>query len=129
MSHIATMQCQIKDLSALEEALGKFNAELRRDQTTFKSYPGTPNRCKHAIRLKDQPTAYEVGLQQRAEADESYDLACDFFDGKLGRAFGDQLVNLRNEYLATVAENSLSRRGYRIRREQVGNEIHIQALG
>lgn len=117
MSHIATVHCQIKDLDALEEAVKKFNATLKRNQTSFKAYAGTNTKCKHAIELDGDRNAYGIGLRQLAQADEEYELACDFYDSKLERAFGTGLVSLKNEYQAVVAETTLARRGYRVRRD------------
>jgi hypothetical protein len=127
MSHVATVQALVKDLDALETAVEKFGGELRRNQTSFKMW-GTPERCLHAIRLKNNPGGYEIGLRQATPEDkDTFEFACDFFDGSLVRAFGSELKNLRNEYMAVVAERQLQRRGYSVRREVQGEQIHLYA--
>lgn len=129
MSHISKVACEIKDLDALRAAAEKFGAELLYGKRTFKMY-GSPAPCIHAIALKGG-SGYEVGLTYKTAGDESsFELACDFYDGNLERAFGPQLTNLRNEYLAVVAEQQLQRRGYRVRRdlEAPAHQIRLLAV-
>lgn len=121
MSHVARVDCEIRDLDALEIAVAKMGAELRRNQKTFRMW-GTGSSahqpCVHAITLTGDKNAYEVGLRQKTAGDpNTFEFACDFFDGKLTRAFGPNLTTLQNEYLAVVAERQLARRGWRVRRE------------
>jgi hypothetical protein len=125
MSHIATVKCEIKSLDALEEAVQKFNATLHRGKTNFKAYAGTNTKCLHTIELNDNKTAYSIGLRQLAQSEESYELACDWYDGSLAKAFGKEFVNLRNEYQAVVAEKALKRQGWRVSRK-VDEAQHIQ---
>lgn len=129
MSHVATVECRVTDLDALAAALGG-KAELRRGQASFRSYQ-SGQKCAHAIRLTGDAQAYEIGLQRRAEAEESYDLKYDSWGpGRaLEVAFCPGLVGLRNEYMATVAEWAMQRRGWSVQREQVGQEIHLYARG
>jgi hypothetical protein len=128
MSHISNVQCEIRDLDALDEALVKFGAELVRDQQTFKAYFGRANnKCAHAIRLKDDHNAYEIGLQRKAQAGDAYELACDFWGGSLAR-FGEGLQRLTNEYTAVVAERTLQRDGWSVRRvEETPQRIRLAA--
>lgn len=127
MSHIASVNCQIKDLDALELAAQKFNARLVRGKTSFKAYYGDTNtKCQHVVEMVDNPKGYSIGLRQKAQADEEYELACDFFDGSLAKAFGPELVNLRNEYQVAVVQANLPR-GYRFQREDVGTQIRLRA--
>lgn len=121
MSHIATIQCRIKDLDVLEQVLQSLGGELRRGQQTFRTYQ--PNqRCVHAIRLTKPKEAYEVGLRYASASDptQGFTLAYDnFAEGRhLDTAFGPGLVKLQDEYLAVVAERQLEAGGYRVRREQ-----------
>lgn len=130
MSHVAKVSCAIRDLSALEVALEKLGGELRRGQTSFKMYGSAKQPCVHAIALKGATKdTYEVGLRYKTAGDpETFEMACDFFDGKLSKAFGQNLDGLQNEYLATVAERQLSRRGYRVRRvESEARQIRLVA--
>ena len=128
MSHIATLKVQITDLDALEVAAGKFAAELRRNVHDFKAYPGTQTRCQHVISLKGDRVAYEIGLRQLPQSAEGYEFAFDTYDGKLERAFGAGMTQLRNEYTAVVAERQLARRGWRTRRD-VDTKQEIRVVG
>ena len=124
MSHIATVKCEIKSLDALEEAVQKFHATLHRGKTNFKAYAGTNTKCLHTIELDGDANAYSIGLRQLAQAEEAYELACDWYDGKLERAFGRDFIGLRNEYQAVVAEKALKKQGWRVSRK-VNERQHI----
>jgi hypothetical protein len=127
MSHIATVKCEMKNLDALEEAVQKFNATLHRGKTSFKAFTGTNTKCLHTIELNDDPTAYSIGLRQLAQSEEAYELACDWYDHKLAKRFGQEFTQLRNEYQAVVAEKALQKRGYRVRRE-VDTPQHVRLV-
>ena len=132
MSHVATVQCLIKaaSLDLLNEAAQKFGGELVENQTSFLMWGSRREPCIHAIRLTNQPGAYEIGLR-RAEANDptTFNLAADFYDGRLNKAFGHELVDLRNEYLALVAEQQLRRGGYRVmEREQEGQRLTVRGV-
>ena len=130
MSHIAVVNCVITNLDALATAAEKLGGELMRDQRSFRMYGSQQQPCLHAIRLKGKADAYEVGLRQKAaEEPGTFDLACDFFDGNLTKAFGQNLTGLQNEYTALVAEQAMRRRGYRVQRdaEAPANVIRLVA--
>lgn len=127
MSHVAVVNCEIKDLDALETAVAAFNARLVRDQRHFRMYGSERQPCLHAI-TGIKGTTYEIGLRQKTASDpETFELACDFFDGRLRETFGEQLVGLRKEYAAVVAERTLARRGYRVTRQTEGQQIRLVA--
>lgn len=129
MSHKTLVDARInrEHLDCLEEAANKFGADLMRDQRTFKMY-GSPKPCFHAIRLRDNPNAYEIGLEQvEAHDPDTFRFACDFFDGQLTRAFGPNLENLTNEYLAAVGMKKFAEQGAHVEREQVGQRIELLA--
>ena len=130
MSHVAVVACQIRDLDALSSAAEKLGGELRRNQTRFQMYGSESQACVHAIGVKGARNgAYEIGLRRKSASDEAegYELACDFFDGSLATKFGANLVGLRNEYQAVVAERTLQRRGYRVQRQDEGQQIRLVA--
>jgi hypothetical protein len=116
MSHVARVNCQIKLLDALSTALEKFpGTALQRGQTKFQYYGGSKEACIHAITVPG--TKYEIGLRYKAtDPAEGFEPVCDFFDGKIAQTFGRDLIGLRNEYSAVVAEQTLRRRGYRVQR-------------
>lgn len=128
MSHIAAVNCEIKNLDSLDEALAQFDASLKRNKTSFKAYAGTNTKCNHVIEVNGS-AGYSIGLRQKAQADEEYELACDFYDGSLERTFGKGLVNLRNEYLAAEVTRNIPR-GYRLQREETqAGRLHLRAIG
>lgn len=128
MSHVAYVECKISDLDALEEACKKLKATLKRGQRQFQYYAGSKSPCIHAIVLDGKTDGYEVGLVQReANTPNEFRFACDFYSGSLTKAFGQNLEGLQNEYLATVAENQLANRGWSVRREVEGQQIHLYA--
>lgn len=126
MSHVAKVECLVRDLDALEQATKKFNATLVRGKRTFNMW-GSPKACIHAITVDGAgPRAYEVGLTQVNAADpNTFEFACDFYDGSLARTFGANLVNLRNEYHAQVAENMAGADRWRVTREETPTGVRL----
>lgn len=130
MSHVASVQCSIKDLDALETALAKFDATLNRNKATFAFYGGAKAPCVHSITLNDDKNGHEVGLRRKSASagEEDYELAYDVsFASKVNQRMGKELVGLRDEYTAIVAEDALQRGGYRVRREQEGEALVVYA--
>ena len=151
MSHVTDVKLNIKDLDALEETLAaRFpQLELRRDQATFKWYGKWMNdfhganaaadngydsktfgRCEHAIGIRGDKSAYEIGLVARA-GEEGWNAIYDTWDHKLDPIVGAQANALKREYAATVATNKavarLSRHGWRVQREDLpGNRIRLK---
>jgi hypothetical protein len=127
MSHVAKVEAMIRDLDALEQTVTDLGGVLHRDQRTFRMW-GSAQPCLHAISIKGARDAYEIGLRLKDAADpNTFEFACDFMDGRLTQQFGPQLVNLRNGYLATVAEKQLRQQRYRVQRQVVGQQIRLVA--
>lgn len=99
MSHVATINVEIKSLDDLEAACRSLGLELVRDQKTYRwygrsvgDYPlpagfaaeelGT---CEHAIRVPlsvvGADRCYEIGVVKRRDGRPGYTLLWDFFDG------------------------------------------------
>lgn len=129
MSHVATVQCSITNLDALEEALKKFGATLTRDAKTFRFYGGQKSPCVHKITLDDDKGGHEVGLTQKTtDVTDGFNLAYDVsFATNVNRKLGQNCTGLQNEYTAQVAEGVLTRRGYRIQREEEAGQIVLVA--
>ena len=119
MSHVTKVECQITDLDALAQALSKFpGTALVRGKNKFRMYGSESQNCVHAITIPG--TQYEIGLRWKTspgKPEDGFEPACDFSGGSITRTFGSQLMSLRNEYSAVVAENTLRRRGYRVQRQ------------
>lgn len=115
MSHVATIEARIVDLDALEAAAAAKGGVLVRGKRTFRSYEGN-KACDHAVTVEG--SGHEVGLTTRVDGQEGWNLAYDSWGpgAKLDQKFGPQLVGLKNEYLAQVAEAKLRRSGFMVRR-------------
>jgi hypothetical protein len=128
MSHIAKVNCIIRaeHLDKFGEAAAKLGGRLDQGRKTFKAWGGQNAPCVHAVHVPN--SNFEVGLRYRAAGNtEEFDLSTDWYDGSVARAFGSEFVTLRDEYLALVAQDQLERRGYRVDREQVGQQIRLTA--
>jgi hypothetical protein len=146
MSHVAGIECEVRDLGDLKVAAEALGFEFVEGQTTHKWFgrflndwrseraavhkgfdPDTFGRCEHALRLKDaQPTDYEVGVVRRGE---SWALVYDSFGQgrRLEERGGVDMLRLRNEVAAATATRVLERDGWSVRREEHGETIRIAA--
>ncbi len=127
MSHVATIELQIKDLDALERACKTLGLELVRGQESYRwyghhvgDYPlpagfsaADLGKCNHAIRIPGV-SSYEVGVVQRGD---SYTLLWDFY-GSQGRLMQDHIgasgIKLQDQYAAQVSISQLQSEGYSV---------------
>lgn len=129
MSHVATIpEADVRDLDALAEAAQRVGCELVRGQTTYRwyghsvgDYPlpagfaaedlGT---CEHALRVKGNTGAYEVGIVQRHDGRPGYVMLWDFYAGGHGlqAAIGPDGCKLRQAYATVVAKRQAQRAGF-----------------
>ncbi len=130
MSHVATVDVHITDLAALKAACRSLGLEFHEGKQTFRWYgrmvgdyplpPGfTPSdmgSCDHAIAVKNNPSAYEVGVVKRRDGKPGYLLMYDFWcDGfGLEDAIGKGACKLRQQYAAHMAATQARRQGYRV---------------
>lgn len=147
MSHVAAVECIVKDLEALKVAADKLGFEFRENQTTHRWYgrfmndwssdraavnkgrdPKKFGTCTHALRLKSNPNGYEVGVVAQDDG-ESYDLVYDTYGSgrQLEQAAGVDLVHLRNEVAAEISTRTLQKRGWRVARQDEGQVIRLTA--
>jgi len=134
MSHVTKTGFTIyaTDLDAVEEACRVTGTvEFMRGQTSYRWYgsflndsesgrryaqevsPEKWGRCDHAIRVKGNSEAYEIGLVRNAEG--NFDLVFDSWGP--GRAIieacGEDLYRLRQNITATICEREMARESYR----------------
>lgn len=132
MSHVTAVNMEIKDLDALQAAADELGLELVRDQKTWKWFgtwvndyhgadaayknginPKDYGKCDHALRVKGNPSAYEIGVYQ--QPDGSFKLAWDFYGGA-GKAVqncvGRKGEHLKQGYAKAVAVNALKKKGF-----------------
>ena len=130
MSHVATVEVQIKDLAALKAACRELGMEFIEGQTTFRwygrhvgDYPlpegfdiSDMGVCEHALRVKGDSNAYEVGVVKRRDGKPGYTLIYDFWKEGYGLegVIGQQAMKLRQRYASQVAAKQARRQGYRV---------------
>ena len=60
MSHMSTIELEVKDIDILSKACSRMGLKLIRDQKTFKWFGRDDGVCDHAISIPD--AAYEIGV-------------------------------------------------------------------
>ena len=133
MSHVATVDVEINDLEALGEAAKVLGLDLMRGQKSYRwyghhvgDYPvpagfdvADLGKCEHALRVKGDGRAYEVGVVKRRDGKPGYSLMWDFWSGGYGleAKVGKDCSKLRQEYAAAVARRQAVQLGYKVTRE------------
>lgn len=116
MSHVTAIQIQIKDLEALKAICPRLGLEFRKGQRTHRwygrhvgDYPIPAGlrkedlgKCDHAIAVKGNPQAYEVGLVKRGD---EFIPVWDFWQGGYGleAAVGHEGTKLVEAYSQELA--------------------------
>jgi hypothetical protein len=130
MSHVATVDVHITDLEALRAACEQLGLEFVEGKRTFQwfgehigDYPlpegfaeSDMGRCDHVLRLKNNPSAYEVGVVSRRDGKPGYVLMYDFWQGGFGleEVLGQNAGRLKQHYAAQVATRQVRKQGYRV---------------
>lgn len=137
MSHITTIDLQIRDLDAIAKACARLGLELVKGQKTFRGY--TTGRCEHALRVKGASNAYEIGLVNRTDG-RGYNLAWDGGMGAYGpaallydkvgyekAAYGKppSINKLKDWYAAEVSRKQMSRQGFTVRATQGKGKVEV----
>lgn len=150
MSHITTIDLQVKDLDAMRKACERLGLELVEGQKKFKWYgrfvgDTTPpkgidakdyGKCEHAIRVKGNPSAYEIGLVKRTDG-KGYTLCVDTWRGGFGLRdyvsydtsaktldnFG--VDKLKDWYAAEVAQKQMRKQGFRVNARQLDRKVQV----
>lgn len=98
MSHVATIEIEIKDLAALKEAGRRLGLEWREGQTTYRwfgrhvgDFPlpagfavSDMGVCEHALSVPGDSSAYEIGVVKNKNGKPGYTLLYDFYSGGKG---------------------------------------------
>lgn len=150
MSHITTIDLRITDLDSLEKACERLGLELVRGQKTFKWFgkfvgDSRPPKemadqgytaekygtCDHAVRVKGNGRAYEIGLVNRADG-KGYMLAWDSWAGGHGllaatgyNAKDQGATKLKDWYAAEVAQKQMRRQGFRVSATQKQGKVQV----
>jgi len=122
MSHISTIELEVKDLGILGEACKRLGFSLIRGKTTFKWYGNEKEaRCDHVINVPGAD--YEIGVI--AKAGGRYELACDYFDRALTKIIGQNAGRLKQAYAAQKAVVEARRKGYTAREQKTSTGIRV----
>jgi hypothetical protein len=150
MSHVVSLNFYIDDLDCLETACKNLGLELRRGQKEYKWFgewredynedsaaykqgikPEDYGKCEHAIVVKDNPKAYEIGLVPRTDGKPGYQMAYDFWAGGHGlmEKVGENASKLCQQY--SLAQHmkrgvALQQQGFRVQQQTDSNgRIHL----
>lgn len=148
MSHVATVECEIKDLAHLRMACAALGIEFVEGQKTYRwfghsvgDYPlpagfaeSDLGHCEHAIRLpsghpnfKTQdngiPITYEIGVVCRRDGKPGWSLMWDFFCGGFGLqdVVGENCGNIRREYARAAAVATAQKQGFRVQQTRLAD--------
>lgn len=145
MSHVSTIEVEVKDLAALRDAAERCGCEFVEGQKTYRwygrhvgDYPlpqgfaaSDLGHCEHAIRVKGgNAQAYEVGVVKRRDGKPGYTLLWDFWAGGHGlqKAIGNNGQELTQNYAACAAIRAAKRLGYRVQEKKLATgEIQLVA--
>jgi hypothetical protein len=131
MSHVVTIQLEVKDLKALAAAAEFFGAELVLDQPTFRWYGMWVNdysadnaayrngiktddygKCDHIIRHPN--CSYDIGLVKQPNG--AYIVVADEWSaGGLANVFGQGMQRLKQRYGVAVAAKTMRNQGYSVK--------------
>lgn len=114
MSHITTVQTQIRDLDALRAALERLGCRLE-GPGTIRGYFREMGHADYIIRLPN--TEYTVGLVR--QTDGTYRLEADLWAGHVERVLGLRYGRLLQEYAVEVVTRSAARRGRQVKSERL----------
>lgn len=143
MSHVATIDIHIKDIGCLKKACERLGLVFRENQGTYKwfgrhvgDYPLPEGfskedlgKCEHAIGIKGNENAYEVGVVRRRDGKPGYQLTWDFWAGGHGleKAVGENCNRLKQAYAVNVAKKKARAQGMSVR-EKVNADGSIQLV-
>lgn len=143
MSHVCTIDLEIKDLDSLAAACKELGLEMVRGQQTYRWYGRSVGdyplpqgfaeqdlgKCQHAIRIPGDSRAYEIGVTERRDGRPGYTLLWDFFAGGYGMEakVGSDGDRLKQEYAAAVSAKIYRRQGYRITRTMKEGRVILTA--
>jgi len=149
MSHVAVIDLHITDLDSLAKACDRLGLELVKGQTTYKWYgvsvgdyraldavKAPDGICEHAIRVKGNPRAYEIGLVKRSDGKAGWSLVWDHWAGghglcekvmysERGKRQKPNADKLKDWYAAEVAKKQMRRQGFRVNAYQMEGKVRV----
>lgn len=153
MSHVASIELEIRDLDALAAACESLGLELVRDQKTYNwwgtSVGDTPlpvgyakeelGKCQHAIRIKgtnlngsiNRREAYEIGLSARRDGKAGFIMLWDTYQGGNGlveKVGGEKAEKLCQGYGVEVAMRIAKRQGFRVVKKEIRSDGSVAII-
>lgn len=122
MSHISTIQIEIKSLEDLKGACERLGLVFKENQKTFIWYSGQSS-CDHAIAIPD--ARYEIGVIHK---DGKYELQLDYFDQNLTAKIGQEGGLLKQAYAAQRVRREAKQKKFKVRETRHQNAIRLTLL-
>jgi hypothetical protein len=106
LSHVASIELEIRDLEALGKAAKSLGLELVRNQKTYRWFG----------RSVGDSRAYEIGVVKRRDGRPGYTLLWDFWSRGMGMqdVVGDDGNKLKQAYSTQVTKSYWQKKGYRV---------------
>jgi hypothetical protein len=135
VSHVASIDLDVKDLNALKKACADLGLEFMEGQTTHKWYGKWVNdynaddaaykqgvatedygKCVHALKVKDTPGAYEVGVIKNPNG-KGFKLIWDFYAGGQGlmSVIGTDGKKLIGAYAEHATKRAMKKQGLQVK--------------
>jgi len=149
MSHVAEVKMKVLDLDALSAACDAIGLQFKAGQRTYKWFgrwmndysgnraavtrghdPKNFGKCDHAIEVRNNPSAYGIGLVPALDG-IGYDMLYDNWQQGHGleEVAGSNLDRLNNEYQAQVGTRALARENaLAVEREETADYIVVRGL-
>jgi hypothetical protein len=113
MSHFTTIQTQIRDLAALNDACVEMDLKLLQN-AKCRGYAGMSRLAPHVIQLKGP---YDIAVDPAPENDGSFGLTTDWWDGHVAREVGVGYGRLLQSYGVQKTLREARTRGLRATRK------------
>lgn len=124
MSHLAKIELEINDLTALKKACQRMGMEFRQTQKTFRWYGREPAPCDHAISIPGAASmAYEIGVIKNGK---NFELQCDFWDRQLKAKIGENGGLFKQAYALEKAKLEAIKKGYSVKERRIGDKIELR---
>ena len=115
MSHFTTIQTQIRDLEALNDACAEMDLKLVQN-ANCRGYAGITRKAPHVIQLKGP---YDIAVEPSKENDGiGYGLTTDWWDGHVAKEVGIGYGRLLQSYGIHKTIREARSRGLRTHRRQ-----------
>jgi hypothetical protein len=114
MSHFTTIQTQIRDLDALQDACVELGFGFLQN-AKCRGYAGVTRLAPHVIQLKGP---YDIAVDPSPEKDGTYGLTTDWWDGHVAKEVGTGYGRLLQSYGIHKTMREARTRGLRVHRRQ-----------